>query len=450
MLIPFEYLDKVCLSGTRAPSSCFAPTWRLYLRGALTEQVLRRALDWLVRRYPYLDARVVGAGGEPLDRARRLHWRLPGGADGSALLTTLDLRGRSEDERELAEQRVVDRFLDLEREPPMAVTWLATGQDASAVFLKQHHALADGRAFFALVSDLVAYLDLAQRALEPELAPVPRRRERDALVAQRLGHAGAFVRGLLHTFAEGVRQLLMPSAPLHCNLGRDFSGRDRTVHLTMPVARIDGLKTARARHQLSTNDLLTGALASALSRWSQACGTAPGRTRLLVPVDVRPPRQVFESFANHLSSYQVTLLLGDLPPPLALAKEVSRQIAAQRARAVPQTKLLVEAFVVSRLRLGTMRRFVLDAPRLLANYSFSNLISLGGSETWRGQGFEVERLRVTTPCLPPQGINTTVLRYGDEVCFNFNYKDSAVRRADVEALAGEFSRTLDELERALA
>jgi len=39
-----------------------------------------------------------------------------------------------------------------------------------------------------------------------------------------------------------------------------------------------------------------------------------------------------------------------------------------------------------------------------------------------------------------------VIRYADQLCFNFNFKDSAVTQAQVELLCGEFSRALDELE----
>ena len=61
----------------------------------------------------------------------------------------------------------------------------------------------------------------------------------------------------------------------------------------------------------------------------------------------------------------------------------------------------------------------------------------------------VERLLITTPCTPPQAANTTVARYGDTLCFNFNFKEPALSEAQVEQLVGHFATALDELEREL-
>ncbi len=93
-------------------------------------------------------------------------------------------------------------------------------------------------------------------------------------------------------------------------------------------------------------------------------------------------------------------------------------------------------------------------PRLFANFSFSNLIPLGvpgagKDDKWAGDGFAVDSLRVTTPCTPPQGANTTVLKYAGLLCFNFNYKDSVVDDAAASDLCALFEEALAETEQAL-
>jgi hypothetical protein len=454
--LPFEYMDKVCLAATFAPWSSFAPTWRLGVRGAVPEAALATAVRWLAGRYPVLASTVVGLDA-PMPRARRLAWQLDEAPDVGRLWSTLDLRSATPAARAQAEQALADRFLDLEHDYPFHLTWVRRGDDDGALFLQQHHALADGRAFLGLCAELVRFLDAAvkgQAEAAAAAAPFARLPELSVVPEQGLRRASAFLQGLGHSLWRGALDALFPLAPLRCNQGSDFSGHNQTEHLVVPVARLEAWRPKRKPLGLSENALLSAALALALGRWSARHGTNPGRTRLLLPMDTRPRERPFESFANHLSSVLLSCDLRRPPAVLELAASFGRQAATQTSRRTPLKKLLFEAAVAGRVSVDAMRRLVFEKRALIASLSFSNLAALeapgaGEGGLWRGAGFTVESLRVTTPCLPPQGANTTAVRYGGLLCFNFNYKDSLLDRALVSDLVASFDEALAETDAAL-
>jgi hypothetical protein len=432
---PFQALDKAFLAGTQAPWASFAPVWRLEYRGALTEEQLVRSLGWVLARYPWCAARVE----------KESAWVLPESIDPRSQFSVLDLRGAADPEREAA---LADRFLALEREAPFTLTWVRRADDAGVLVFQQHHSLADGRAFLALVSDFVRCLDATASPLASGI--VPRLPEREALPERGFG---AFVRGALHTLGELILGNVKPLTPLFSNRGTDYSGSNRTRHLFVASSRLEAWRERRVKLGLSVNDLLAGALCVALSRWSAELGSPPGLHNLLMPIDVRP-REGFESFANHLSTLQLRWR-GREARPIELARELQRAAAPLLAARLPWKRILFDGFMMLATPMALLRKTLLVKRQLLTNYSFSNLVPLGtpgaaADGRWRTGSIVIERLLITTPCTPPQAANTTVVRYGDDVCFNFNFKDSALRAEEVERLTAEFSRALDEVEQDLA
>ncbi len=434
VVFPFQSLDKAFLAGTQAPWASFAPVWRLEYRGVVTQQQLVRALGWVLARYPWGAARVAGEA-----------WVLQETIDAEAQFSVVDLRGGPDPQREAA---LADRFLALETQPPLTLTWVRRADDAGVLVFQQHHALADGRAFLGLIADFVRCLDETASPLPG--AMVLRRRESE--VADR--GLGAFLRGALHTLGELLLGSLKPLTPLFSNTGTDYSGNNRTQHLFVPASRIEAWREWRAKLGLSVNDLLAGALCVALARWSKALGARPGIHNLLMPIDVRP-REGFESFANHLSTIQLRWSSGGEHRPLALAKHLQRAAAPVLAARLPWKRIVFDAFLILATPMAVLRKTLLVKRQLLTNYSFSNLVPLGTPGAgpdgrWRTSTLVIERLLITTPCTPPQAANTTVVRYGGDVCFNFNFKASALAAQQVAALTKEFSRALDELEQDLA
>lgn len=449
MRLAFQPLDKAFLAGTRAPWASFAPTWRLEYRGPLERAPLEQALAWLVARYPSCAARVVALDGT-FETARTLAWDVPD-APTPPRLETLDVQGLPPDEARRGEEALADRFLDLEHEAPLVVTWVRRAPDAGVLVFQQHHALADGRAFLGLLGDFVRALDAATRGATDSPLPagvVTRRPEREAVGASGVGD---WLRAALAFVAEVLRALFAPLTPLASNGSSDFYGSNRTRHLDVPLARVEAWRPTRERLGLSTNDVLAGALCAALARWSHQRGHPPGRHTLFMPVDVRPRDGAFESFANHLSSVQVRWVGTRDAQPLALARALRDAASPQVRAGLPRRRVRFEGALVAATRLDVLRRELLDRRRLVTSYSFSNLAPLGtpgaGDDgRWRFGDAVVERLLITTPCTPPQAANTTVARYGDALCFNFNFKDSALSTAAIDELVRTFAACLDELE----
>ncbi|MBL8922618.1 MAG: hypothetical protein JNJ54_27460 [Myxococcaceae bacterium] len=419
-----DSLDRACLAATREPWSSFAPTWKLDLSVRPEADVLQRAVDWAVRRTPWVSARVVGDT-----------WVLP---DAPQLVFS----------SAADEQEVLDRFLDVSQAP---VELVLVPRDAGGVTLlfHQHHAVADGRAFLEFLGDFMSAWQAVERGervspLPPDL--VLRRRHREVITTRGLARAGVFLGGALVSLAELARAVLRPVAALPSNTGTDFTGRNRSIHHFEPLTRIEAWRQARTRLGLSTNDLLAGALLRSLNRWSSASGT---EHTLLFPIDVRP-REGFRSFANHLSNLHVRWRTSE-GSALDCAKHVHDECAEPLRRRAPWRRVLFDSLVAALTPVRVLRRALLDERRLVTNFSFSNLLPLGlpgadDSGVWRTRSCTVEAVRITTPCVPPQAVNLTVVRSGTRACFNFNFKDSAISEDQVRALITFFQESLDELD----
>lgn len=421
---PFQPLDKAFLAGTQAPWASFAPVWRLEYQGEVSEEQLVRALGFVLERYRWAAARVV----------REAAWVLPETIDARRQFFRLDAPTPD------AEAALADRFLALDQQAPLTLTWVRRTDSEGALVFQQHHSLADGRAFLALVTDFLKCLDAPASPLPAGL--VPRRAEHEALAERSVF---TFLRGAVHTLKELLLGNLWPLTPLRSNEGTDYTGKNRTRHLFVPAARLDAWKERRTQRGLSTNDLLAGALCAALTRWTGK----PGRHNLLMMIDVRP-REGFESFANHLSTVQVRWRGSPESRALDLAQALKAAAAPVLAARLPWKRILFDGFVMLRTPMAVLRHALLVKRQLLTNHSFSNLLALGPRAPWRTSRLVVQRLLITTPCTPPQAANTTVVRYGDTVCFNFNFKDSALPAAEVERLVDEFGRALDEIDRELS
>ena len=419
---PLDSLDKACLAATSPPWSSFAPTWKLDLRGDVDVARLDAALQQVARRYPMLGATLAGEG-----------WAVP-----AAPVVPF-----GEVERD---EVVLDRFLDVSREPLCEVRWVRLDGGVRLLF-HQHHALADGRAFLEFLGDFFATVREFEANGPPvTLAVVPRRRQREVVETQGLRWWLDALRGAWASLAELVVAVVRPVDALRCNVGQDFESGNRTLHLEVPLARLDAWKARRHRHGLSTNDLLAGALLRALTPWS----TRPlGRHTLFLPVDVRP-REGFRSFANHLSGLQLGWTADPSMTALGFARHVHEEAGRQTRARRPWVRVPFDDALGRLTPLGTLRQAIHERRRLLTNFSFSNLLPLGTPRgPWATGTMRVERLRITTPCVPPQAVNLTVVRSGEAACFNFNFKPSAMAEVDVERLVERFTSALDELDRDL-
>ncbi|HEX8950347.1 MAG TPA: WS/DGAT domain-containing protein, partial [Polyangia bacterium] len=352
------------------------------------------------------------------------------------VVDTADLAALTRQEQ----NRPLDPFHDL----PVTLTMARDG-DGCRLFFRQHHAIADGRAFIGLLVEFAAFVE-AHRTGRPTsaLVPVHRRDELAPLALSRSRHFAWRLFGYANLVRRIFAALFRPVVPLLQNVGNDYTGDNGTIHWILDDSILSTWNAARKRIGVSLNSMLTAALFRANQRLHRARGAAVGRTSATLAVETRPRDGGFVSFANHLSSIDVTLPLDRLDDPAAMARAIQAQVDRARRSSQPFKRLVAERALVLGMPLGQMQRMIFDAKRVSYNLGFSNLIALD-FPMLGGDGWRVEDVLITTPVAPRHGNGLTAIRYNGRLVFNFNYKSSAASRADTEALRAEFERAISEL-----
>lgn len=442
VVYPCDYIDKGGVAVTDRARGCSGtPTWQLLVRGALEPAHVERALADVVARYPSLTTNV-----QALDGAPPLATRFRYAHDASFALAKIFevVEARDADALESLARDVRNRHLDLFSDFPMTLTMARTGGGACRLLFRQHHALADGRAFIGLLGDFAAFLDAARAGRRPpaeSLAPVGRRGELEALALGRWRRAADTAAGYAWLTGAVMRALARPLAPLQQNRSNDYTGENGTVHWLIADDALDGWNAARKRIGASLNSLLTGALFVANRAWHRSLGVACGRVTGTLQMETRPRDGTFVSFANHLATLDVEARLDRTGDPAAIVRAIQAQVDRQRARRTPIKRLLCERQLVSTMTIEQMQRFVFESKRPAYNLNFSNLIALE-FPALGGDGWSVEDVLITTPVTPRTGIALTAIRYRGRLVFNFNYKSSAATREETEALCRHFQEAL--------
>lgn len=450
-LIPFDHLDKVCfVAQNRELGVSFAPVWQLRIRGELEPDVARRAVEVLTRRYPTLAAHAVAIDGKKtFEKAKKLAYQVDPEPTIDRLFTTVDLTDASEADFRQLQQEIFNNHVDLQTDYPIRFTWARTGADEGTLFVQQHHSIADGKCFFDLLHDFCDFYDRAARGESME-AVVAAPKLAEAEVAESNRWRRALYRHLGYWFhlKQAFYGILFRNGQLHSNLSRDYSGNNTVTHCYVPASIVERLRGLRSSTGYSVNDFLATALSIALYRWSTARGTEPKRFNVLVPADARPRGWSGESFGNHLCSFVLFIPARLARRPLDLLRSVSRQTRRQFRKRYHVKALLAGIQMLRLASVGLLKKLIFGAKRAALNFSFSNLIPIsptanGGrfvTGSWRS-----ERLEIMTPCGYLQGVNTTVIRHADQLCFNFNFKDSCVDAASIDDMIAAFHQALEEL-----
>lgn len=443
---PLDYIDKGALAVTdRERGTSGTPTWQLVVRGALDPAHVGTALGHVVTRYPSLATKVQSLDAVPL-LATKFRYAHDPSFHMDEIFGLVDCRGDREALAALGKE-LRNRHLDLFTSAPLTLTMAITSDESCHLFFRQHHAIADGRAFIALLLDFAAFLEAARagRSVAADaLVPVGRRGELEALGLSGLRRMACTLAGygrLAAAVARGVRRPLVPSLQ---NRSNDYTGENGTVHWIVGDAALDAWNVARKRIGVSLNSLLTGALLVANARWHVASGLPVGRTTVALLMETRPRDGSFVSFANHLAALEVETNLTGSEEPRAIAREIQAQVTAQRGANVPVKRLLAERHILSLMTLEQIKKLVFEAKRPTHNLNFSNLIALD-FPALGGKGWAVEEVLITTPVVPRNGIVLTVIRYGGRLFFNFNYKASAATREQTEELSRRFREVLEEI-----
>ena len=429
--IPLEPLAKACVAGTsRAHGTTVAPTWELVVEGDLTAAQARAAFERVGDSFPQTRSVVV-----PVDAlgdfATRLSW-----VDTGRAFPVVEAEGSASQVRGAA----LNHFIDLATEPPVRV--VAAREDGRLhLFVQQHHAVADGRAFI----DFLHTWGEAVRDVRAGRPSVPR-------VRATLPEAAAFdrtpaqlratvLRGALRYARERFEQRRNPLPMLPWNSLAPHDHDDRSIHRVVPMSHLESWRARRQQWGVGLNALVAAAWLRAAARHLDFDDAAlPIACNLAA--ETRPRDRAFDSFANHLSTLYATLDAEQLGTLERAARTVQAQSKEQVDGDAIAQRALFRGLALRLLPIDALKPRILDRPAFETQMGLSNVISIPLSPL-EGEGWRVTRVRVTTPTMPPHGILLTAIRYGDEVNFNFNFDAGFVEQATVEALADAFESELE-------
>jgi diacylglycerol O-acyltransferase / wax synthase len=233
--------------------------------------------------------------------------------------------------------------------------WFLTGlsEERIALFVKQHHAIADGMAAMATTS---AFLDIAPDTSTAPAQPwTPMRppSARELLADNLLRHVERLARALatlarpaitvrrLRAAWPAIRELVAEEPAPKTSLDR-MVGPGRTLALIRTT--LDAIKEVAHAHAATANDVLLAATAGGLRALLRSRGEPVDGTtvRVYVPVSlrrrVRAPQQ-----GNLIAQMAVPLPLGGSDPGRRL-----RQIAAETARRKARTRTSLGTLVGGR------------------------------------------------------------------------------------------------------
>ncbi len=266
----------------------------------------------------------------------------------------------------LAVERLRRRRLDRSR--PLWRMYLLTGLPDGRIglFVKMHHAIADGIAGVATVG---VFLD---RTADPSTVPAPpwtpapmptraelfadnlrRHADRVGRVARALGHPVA-VANQVRAGWPAVRDLLSARPAPPTSLNR-IAGPDRTVALIR--SRLDTVRQIAHTHRATVNDVLLAVTAGGLRALLRSRGEpVDGRTVPIdVPVTLRPVDAREHARGNLIGQMIVALPVG-VPDPGVRLERIAAETAAAKAENHPSVGVVLHSRLARRILLKLLDR----------------------------------------------------------------------------------------------
>ncbi len=408
------------------------------------EQVVRtRLLDL----YPVFSRRPV-----PGRRWGRARWRDVGEIDLSRHLREVRLPAPGDD---AALQAYVGGFLatPLPRDRPLWDIHLIEGlAEGSAIFLRLHHALADG---IALTQVLFSLTDLSSEgdrdgSFHPEsrhhlLSEVVQAARRAAPEVPRLLRAARIRAGVATGVRMGIsglgvlKKLLVTRNPDSAVAG--IAGREKQAVWSAPL-ELQRVKEIAERAGATVNDVLVSALAGALERYQSEHGGRAVDLPTMIPVNLRPlhlplPREL----GNRFSLVVLILPSGPGAPVWRLA-ETKRRMDAIKASPEPAITFgLIQAIGL----LGTRLH------RLLVTFFAGKVTGVttnvpGPREARYLAGTRISGLLGWVPGSGEQTLGTCIFTYAGTVRVGFKTGTAAI--PDPERILAAFHAEIGALEAA--
>ncbi len=314
--------------GMGHPTNLMVVTAVLLLDGSPDEQVLRSLVQQRIAdRYPSFRRRAVRTR-RPWPRAV---WRDDPGFDVASHVRTTPLTGPLDVHLDPFIADLMSRPLDL-GQPPWLMHLVCDPDGASALVVRVHHCVGDG---IALAQVLLSLTD-------PQ-TPVSDAERPTSAVKQHNRTAATVLLTAIRVVGALVRVPLMPHEPRTHLRGR--------LGTRKVVARGSGVDLALVKaqaHGASVNEAVLAAVAGGLRRQLVASGERPTDLRVLVPVNLRPPRAAVPVLlGNHFG-----MVLVHLPVTEPDADQRLAQVRLRSSRAKASAEAL--ATFVGLTVLGTL------------------------------------------------------------------------------------------------
>ena len=256
----------------------------------------------------------------------------------------------------------------------------------SALLVRIHHCIADGRALVALLEELADEAPRAGEATTDRPPPSPRLHGRGGWLAQ----------------LTGLFRFLTLSGDPESPLRRPAGGHKR-IAWSDPISLDSVRAIARARGHHVTDVLLAG-VAGALERCARGQGWASRSVRALFPVAL-PAKSSADGVGNHFASVFVRLPIG-VADPQARIQEIARDMASLRTWGESRTAIGLMRLAGS-VAPGIERRAVRRWSRR-ASLVVSNLA--GPTAPLRVAGHPIRSIVVWAPA--PAGIGLSLTFFG--------------------------------------
>ena len=308
LVYPCDYIDKGGLAVTDNARGCSGtPTWQLVVRGALDPAHVRAALADVVTRYPPLRCRVQPLDGADRQRARRFAYVEDPAFSADALFRVVDARDDAALAALVREEQ--NRPLDLFADFPLTLTLARTGDDGCRLLFRQHHAIADGRAFLGAARRLRR---VPRR--RPRRPPPRSRGARPRRAPERAGAARPLAAAAASSGASPATSRSPASSRARCsarrrallqNRSNDYTRRQRhdRIKCTTTPSSSRGTRRASASASASTRSSPPPTF-SPPHAVHRARGAPVGRTTATLMMETRPRDGGFVSFANHLATLE--------------------------------------------------------------------------------------------------------------------------------------------------
>jgi diacylglycerol O-acyltransferase / wax synthase len=292
--------------------------------------------------------------------------------------------------------------------------------DGSALIVRFHHCIADGRALVSLLEELA---DGNGRAREGS-SPGP-------------GAVGPDRRGRLLRRLAGLFRFLTLSDDPDSFLHRPLGGLKRVAWSeSIPLDAVKSIARARGYH---VADVLLAGVTGALARYERDHGQAPRSIRALLPV-AAPSESSHDGLGNHYASVFIRLPIAATDPRARL------EVIARDMVAVRNGGELRMAIGLMRLAGAAAPAIALWAVRWWARRASLVVSSLAGPTVpVQLAGRRVRSIVVWAPAAASVGLSVTFFGYAGALRMGVLADSAVIERP--EELVAAFRDAIDELDR---